>query len=278
MKFALFNDFQLGLIENDTVYDIGHAIGAFARKSDCPMVDFIRQFASKTDEWAALKENALRFSLSEVRLRQPLARPGKIVAAPVNYVSHQQEMKEELTARNLGFFLKAQTSIIGPGDTVMLPYADRRIDHELELAFVIGKTAKNVSREEALDYVFGYTGLIDVTLRPDEVHIEERCLRKSFDTFTPIGPWIVTKDEIPNPDDINMVLKVNCEVRQKVNTRDLICNVAELISIYSKIMTLEPGDLIATGTPEGVGPIKKGDAIELEIEGIGQFEVKVDMA
>lgn len=278
MKFTLFNDFQLGIIENDTVYDIGQAIGDSSRKSDCPMVDFIRQFASKTDEWTALLENAPKFPLSEVRLRQPMARPGKIVAAPVNYVSHQQEMKEEFTARNLGFFLKAQTSIIGPEDTVRLPYSDRRIDHELELAFVIGKTAKNVSREDAMDFVFGYTGLIDVTLRPDEVHIEERCLRKSFDTFTPIGPWIVTKDEIPNPDDINMVLKVNGEVRQKVNTRDLICNVSELIYLYSKIMTLEPGDLIATGTPEGVGPIKQGDTIEMEIEGIGQFEVKVDMA
>jgi 2-keto-4-pentenoate hydratase/2-oxohepta-3-ene-1,7-dioic acid hydratase in catechol pathway len=181
-----------------------------------------------------------------------------------------------LTARSLGFFLKAPSSIIGPGDTILLPYRDRRFDHELELAFIIGRTAKNVKAEQAMDYIFGYTGLIDVTLRPDEHHQEERCLRKSFDTFTPIGPWIVTKEEIPDPNNLDMELRVNGEIRQKANTRDLICNVSELVEIYSRVMTLEPGDIVATGTPEGVGPLKKGDVVELEIQGVGGFKVNVD--
>jgi 2-keto-4-pentenoate hydratase/2-oxohepta-3-ene-1,7-dioic acid hydratase in catechol pathway len=173
---------------------------------------------------------------------------------------------------SLGFFLKAASSIIGPGDTVKLPFRDRRTDHELEFAFVIGKPAKNVKVEDALDYVFGYTGLLDITVRGRE----ERCLRKSFDTFTPIGPVIATKEDIPDPNNVNMYLTVNGNIRQKVNTSQLICNVAQLIEAYSRVTTLEPGDIVTTGTPEGVGPITEGDVIKLVIEGIGSFEVNVE--
>ncbi|ADU93870.1 fumarylacetoacetate hydrolase family protein [Geobacillus sp. Y412MC52] len=280
MKLALFNDFQLGVIVDNTIYEVGSRL--FGRLHQgvgfCPMTQLIAEFDTYRSEIENYLYECPAYALADVRLRQPLKKPGKIVAAPVNYVSHQKEMKVEHTAKGLGFFLKAPSSIIGPGDTIVLPDPNRRFDHELEFAFVIGKTAKNVKAENAYDYIFGYTGLIDVTLRPDETHHEERCLRKSFDTFTPMGPWIVTKEEIADPNNVNMVLTVNGEVRQQANTKEMICSVAELIEIYSHIMTLEPGDVITTGTPDGVGPIRDGDVIRMEIEGIGGYSVHVALA
>lgn len=280
MKLALFNDFQLGVIEGSKIYAVNHEL--FAEEKNlrplCEMIELIKTLEDRKEEIESCLDQVPSFSLSDVRLRQPVAYPGKILGAPVNYYSHQKEMNESHTARGMGFFLKAGNSMIGSGDTIELPYPDRRIDHELELAFVIGKTAKNVKRENAYDYIFGYTGLIDVTLRPNEHTHEERCLRKSFDTFTPVGPCIATKEEIADPDDIEMVLKVNGEVRQQINTKEMVCNVAELVEIYSRVTTLEPGDIVATGTPDGVSPIEDGDVVELEIEGIGSFSVNVSLA
>jgi 2-keto-4-pentenoate hydratase/2-oxohepta-3-ene-1,7-dioic acid hydratase in catechol pathway len=273
MKFALFNDYELGLVDGERIYDIGKQLfvhdPAIAFK--CKMVELIKNYESLKARINEVKSISEIYRVSDVRLRQPVSKPGKLIAAPVNYVLHQQEMYQEFTVEKLGFFLKATTSIIGPGETVMLPYRDRRTDHELEFAFVISKNAKNVKAEDAYNYVFGYTGLMDITVRGNE----ERCLRKSFDTFTPMGPWIVTKEEIDNPDDVNMHLTVNGEIRQKANTKDLISNVAKLIEVYSHVMTLEPGDIITTGTPEGVGPITEGDKVRMEIDRIGAFEVNV---
>lgn len=273
MKVALFNDFQLGVVKENRIYDVGRLLFGESFSGVCPMLEFIRGYEQYRERLEARLDQAPSYSLDSVRLRQPVSRPGKIVAAPVNYMSHKKEMNVKHTARTLGFFLKASTSLIGPGDSIVLPRikAGRRFDHELELAFVIGKKAKNVKAEQAADYIFGYTGLIDVTLRPDAEHEEERCLRKSFDTFTPLGPWIVTGDEIGNPDDLDMRLTVNGEVRQQANTKDMVVGIFELVEIYSHVMTLEPGDVIATGTPEGVGPIRAGDVVRIELEGIGAF-------
>ncbi|BAB05724.1 fumarylacetoacetate hydrolase family protein [Halalkalibacterium halodurans] len=269
MKLALFNDFQLGLVKEEMIYDISLLLPN--PTGGCPMTLLIEHF----DDYKTTIEQEYHrqpsYRLNDVRLRQPLSRPGKIVAAPVNYMSHKKEMNVDHTARVLGFFLKATTSIIGPNDPIILPYNNRRIDHELELAFVIGKRAKHVKKENAHDYIFGYTGLNDVTVRPTKNREEERCLRKSFDTFTPIGPWIVTSDEIKDPQNLTISLQVNHEVRQHVNTNQMVCGIAELVEIFSHVMTLEPGDLIATGTPDGVGPIKDGDTVTLQMESIGSF-------
>lgn len=272
MKIALFNDFQLGLVQGERIYDISSLIFA-DQKPPCAMVAFIRNYDTYKDIIEAEFNKCPSYDLAQVRLRQPVRYPGKIVAAPVNYLSHKKEMNVQHTARGLGFFLKAGTSLIGHGDPIVLPASKRgrRIDHELELAFVIGKQAKQVKAEDAHSYIFGFTGLNDVTLRPDEHNEEERCLRKSFDTFTPLGPWITTIGDIPDFNNIPMALSVNGEVRQAVNTKDMICGIAELVELYSHVMTLEPGDIIATGTPDGVAPIRAGDEVTIDIAYIGKL-------
>lgn len=213
-------------------------------------------------------------SLDAVTVRAPLPAPRNVIAAPVNYRRHQEEMGGEggvytgaeiASIETYAGFIKASSSVIGPDEAIRLPFADRRFDHEAEVGVVIGKRAAGVARGRALDHVFGYVPLIDVTMRGSE----DRSYRKSFDTFTPIGPAIVTADEVPDPSDIAFSLSVGGELRQRANTRDLIYDVPRLVELYSSAVTLEPGDLIATGTPEGVGPIRPGDEVVLRLDGIG---------
>lgn len=209
--------------------------------------------------------------LDRCTLGPPVPKPGKIVGAPVNYVDHKKEMNVEHTVSGLGFFLKSPSSVIGPDGHVVLPFPGRRTDQEAELGVIIGTPATNVAAADALSHVFGYTCLVDVTVRGGE----ERSTRKSFPGFTPIGPWIVTADEIPDPTDLRIKGWVNDELRQDESTAQMVYGVAELIEFISSVVTLEPGDVIATGTPAGVGPVSPGDVIKVEIEGIGRLEVPV---
>ena len=210
--------------------------------------------------------------LRDVRLRVPVADPSKIIAAPVNYRDHQAEMNVDTQVGALGFFLKAPSSLLDPGGTIQLPCHDRRFDQEGELALVIGRIARQVSEQDALSCVFGYTGLLDITMRGGE----DRSARKSFDTFTPMGPVLVTADEFGDPGDVELRCWVSRELRQKATTRDLIWGVARLVSYASSVTTLYPGDVIATGTPAGVGPLTAGDTIRLELSGLGlDLEVQV---
>ena len=208
---------------------------------------------------------------AEFALAAPIARPGKVVGAPVNYLDHKAEMGEQRTIADYGVFLKANSSVIGPSEQIRLPYRDVRTDHEGELGVVIGRTASQVSVGNALDHVFGYAPLLDITVRSGE----DRSTRKSFDTFTPFGPWVTTADEVPDPGDLELRCWVDDELRQHTSTRDLIYDVAELIAYASHVMTLYPGDIIATGTPAGVGPIAAGQRVSVEIERLGRLEVGV---
>lgn len=240
--------------------------------------------------WDDLKDGIQRAStqgdpiaLGSVNL-QP-ANPGTphIYAAPANYLKHIGELGERAvttggrSAREQGFFLKAPASLLGSGGTISLPRdSKRRFDHESELAVIIGKEARDVRREDAMNCVFGYACLIDGTMRIEKgTGEEERTMRKSFDTFTPLGPYLVTADEIADPGCLDNKLWVNDELRQSANTRDLIVGVAELIEMISSVLTLRPGDVIATGTPEGVGPMEPGDVVRIEIEKVGSMSVKV---
>ena len=228
-----------------------------------------RTMRDAIESWAAgdplLPEREDGIPLRDTSLRVPVADPSKIIAAPVNYRDHQAEMNADASVGALGFFLKAPSSLLDPGGTIQLPYHDRRFDQEGELALVIGRTARQVSEQDALSCVFGYTGLLDITMRGGE----DRSTRKSFDTFTPMGPVLVTADEFGDPDDVELRCWVANELRQKATTRDLIWSVARFVSYASSVATLYPGDVITTGTPAGVGPITAGDTIRLELSGLG---------
>ena len=170
----------------------------------------------------------------------------------------------------MGLFLKATSSVIGPSDAIMIRHLDRRTDHEIELAVVIGKKADRVDRHHALEYLAGYCIGLDITVRGTE----ERSLRKSIDTYTVLGPWLVTADELVDPSQLSLKLSVDGQVRQNANTHDLI-DVPGLIAFASRFYTLMPGDVLLTGTPEGVGPIKPGDVIRSEISRIGAMATSV---
>ncbi|WP_241869378.1 fumarylacetoacetate hydrolase family protein [Acidocella aminolytica] len=229
-------------------------------------------------------EEAVRQSspipLDGVQLLSPVANPGKIVAAPVNYRKHLEESIAEPETfsrahvrqiQETGLFLKATSSLIGASEAVRIRHPERRTDHEVELAVIIGRTCDRVSRDQALSYVAGYAIGLDITVRGPE----ERSLRKSIDTYTVLGPWLVTSDEIPDPSALAFSLDVNGEVRQSANTRDLILSVPELIEFASSFYTLLPGDILLTGTPEGVGPIRPGDTMNAHIDCIGDINVSV---
>jgi len=279
MRLVVYDDMRAGLLKGGAVVDVSELVGAGI--GEWPPVFLLRAIAG-FDRLRPRLEEALRsrpaVPLDRVRLQAPVVFPTKVIAAPVNYRAHIEEMrplvKGELHAiEKYGVFLKAPSSVVGPGATVELPFPDRRTDHEVELGVVIGRTARNVAAADAMRHVFGYTGVMDITVRGDE----DRSTRKSFDTFTPVGPVLVTADEIPDPHALQLQLWVNGERRQNGNTRDMIWNVPKLIEYASHVMTLYPGDLISTGTPDGVGPLTPGDEVTLEVERIGRMSVSVTL-
>ena len=272
MKIALFNENRLGVVSGEQMVDISELVAWNANDAQRSLEKFIEEFDALRPKIEASLDTLPAIPLSEAALRAPVPNPSKIIAAPVNYILHKEEMNAALTVDSLGFFLKAPSSIIGPNETVLIPYRDRRVDHEAEIAYVVGKKAKDVPASEAHKYIFGYIALMDITIRGKE----DRPWRKSHDTFTPIGPWIVTADEVGNPNELQMDLWVNDETRQSANTKDLIYDCFKFFEVASKAMTLMPGDIITTGTPEGVGPITKGDKVRIRIERIGEFSVNVD--
>ena len=218
-------------------------------------------------------------TLADVRLLAPIARPGKIVAIGRNYADHAAETGVK-PFENPRIIAKLPSSVVGPGAIVRKPAGITKLDYEVELGVVIGRHAKLVTREEALDYVAGYTILNDVSAREFQLDVSpaQTTFAKSMDDFCPMGPWIVTRDEIADPQNLALKLWVNGELLQDGNTHDMIFGIAQLIEYISRYMTLEPGDVIATGTPAGVGAFRKpprwlqrGDRLELEISGIGRL-------
>lgn len=282
MKICRFDDNRLGVVQGETVCDVTAALEVLpSHVYPLPTVDqLIANLAQVRSRIEALLPSAPKKPLSEVRLLSPVANPGKIVAAPVNYKKHLEEARGDagihhqnaiLEIQKIGLFLKANSSLCGMSDGVALEHPDRRNDHEAEVVVVIGKAGRNIKREQAMEYIAGYTIGLDMTTRGPE----ERSLRKSIDTYSVIGPWLVTADELGDPSDLDFWLTVNGEQRQKANTRDLIVNIPELIEFASSFYTLHPGDIIFTGTPEGVGPVRAGDTIAVWVQGIGRMDVAV---
>lgn len=210
----------------------------------------------------------------DARMLAPLRRPGKIVALGVNYALHAREGNFPVPDEPI-IFAKSGSSVIGPGETIRLPRGMGRMDHEVELAVVIGARASGVPRRQAWKHVAGYTICNDVSARDIQTRDLEKkhpwYRSKSFDTFTPMGPWIVTADEFRPPLHLDLACRVNGKIRQKANTRDLVFGIPAIIEFISRTITLEPGDVISTGTPEGIGPITHGDVVRCTIQGIGEL-------
>ena len=287
MKLCRFNNNRLGVVEGETVKDVTTALDVLPQvRYPFPWHDpLIANLASVAERARTLAADAPAVPLANVRLLSPVANPGKLIAAPVNYQKHLDEVRGDsqihhgnvahtITIHSAGLFLKATSSLVGPGEGVALRKLDRRTDHEVELAVVIGKEARNIAAANALEYVAGYSIGLDITIRGSE----DRSFRKSPDSYSVLGPWLVTADEIPDPGSLDLQIAVNGEQRQKSNTRYLILGVAELIELASSFYTLYPGDVIYTGTPEGVSPIEPGDRIVATIQRIGTMEIAVRAA
>jgi 2-keto-4-pentenoate hydratase/2-oxohepta-3-ene-1,7-dioic acid hydratase in catechol pathway len=287
MRICRFGDNRLGMVEGHTVRDVTAALDVLpACRYPLPTHDLlIAHLPDVVARARAIAADAPSLRLDSVQLLSPVANPGKLIAAPVNYQKHLDEVKLDpaihannpghtVTIHSAGVFLKASSSLVGPGEGIAVRKPDRRTDHEVELAFVVGARASNVSRQDAMKYVAGYAIGLDITIRGSE----DRSLRKSPDSYSVLGPWLVTADEIADPGALDLQISVNGQQRQKSNTRYLILGVAELIELASSFYTLEPGDVVFTGTPEGVSPIEPGDRIVATIDRIGSMEVAVRAA
>lgn len=222
------------------------------------------------DYFSPHKKTGRKYALSKAQLLAP-SEPGKVIALGLNYIEHARELKMALPMNPL-IFLKAPTSVIGPGDLIERPAQSARVDYEAEMAIVIGRKCRNVSVKRSLDCVLGYTCLNDVTARDLQSKDGQWTRAKSFDTFCPIGPWIVTGID---PDDLSVESYLNGKLKQHSNTKNLIFKTAQIVSFVSEVMTLLPGDVIATGTPPGIGPMKNGDEIKIKIGKIGTLVNKV---
>lgn len=297
MRICRFNANRLGVIQGDQVFDVSGALAVLPASSyPLPGHDLlIAHLAQVRAHIEDLLPRAVPVPLQRVTLLAPVANPGKIIGAPVNYKKHLEEARADsgihhnnqvLEIQKIGLFLKATSSLVGAGQGIVIRHPGRRNDHEAELVVVIGKTGFNIARKDAWQHIAGYSSGLDMTTRGPE----ERSLRKSVDSFSVLGPCLVTADEmsggladdladgLTDPSNLDFSLTVNGEARQKANTRDLIIGIHELIEFASSFYTLHPGDLIYTGTPEGVGPVLPGDQIVTEFQGIGRMDVAVRAA
>jgi 2-keto-4-pentenoate hydratase/2-oxohepta-3-ene-1,7-dioic acid hydratase in catechol pathway len=282
MKLCRFNGGRLGLVEGEEVTDVSAALQALpSQRYPFPSHDVL--IAHLNELRPGIVEAARtgqKHAASAVHYDPPVANPGKIIGAPINYKAHAQESAQDsnighgraiTTIGDWGMFLKAGTSLIGVSDEIVLRFPERRNDHEVELAVVIGKTCRQVKAADAMAHVAAYSLSLDMTLRGPEF----QCFRKSIDSYAVLGPWLVTADEVPDPGQLDLWLHVNGQTRQQANTRDLIFDVPRLIEFASSFYTLQPGDVIMTGTPEGVGPVVPGDWIEAGVQGLGSLAMRV---
>lgn len=290
MKICHYNANQAGIVEGDQVYPLGDAlIKAAILRDRYTMVEVLEALIGNPTAMRIARDargTGSPVALAAVKLLAPITNPPSIWAAAANYRAHQAEMttrratydrvelsKDDLMAE---FFLKPSSSLIGPGATVILPKIAKHVDHECELCAIIGRPARKVSEAQALDHVFGYTTLWDFSIRdPWNKQQNTRNIRKGFDTFTGLGPWIVTRDEIADPQDLHITVDQNGTRVMTAHTADMICTLREHIRFLSDKITLRTGDLITTGTPAGVSRLADGDRLKGGIAGIGEMEFTV---
>jgi 2-keto-4-pentenoate hydratase/2-oxohepta-3-ene-1,7-dioic acid hydratase in catechol pathway len=287
MKICRFDKDRLGIVEGDEVLDVTKALEAIpAQRWPLAQGDpFILNFRKVVAAAKKLAPKAKRRKLARVKLLSPVANPGKIIGAPINYNDHIAEsIKDPGIAHGRtniqkgigewGLFLKANSSLIGFGEEVRLRWPERRNDHEVELALVIGKQGNKIPRERALEHVCAYAIGLDMTVRGPEL----QCFRKSIDSYSVLGPWLVTPDEVGDPNNLDLSIAVNGDVKQSSNTQYLVYDVERLIEFGSAMYTLYPGDIIMTGTPAGVSPVRPGDTLHAYVEGVGEADIRIASA
>ena len=271
IRFGTINNEKPGVITTDGTR---RDISAFG--SDYDETFFRGNGIQKLRDWLENNLNICPIIDKSIRLGPPLVRPSKIVCVGLNYAMHAKESGMDIPEEPILFF-KASSAIVGPYDSIVIPKGSKKTDWEVELAVIIGKKASYVSEIDAMDHVFGYVLHNDVSERAYQLeHSGQWVKGKSCDSFAPVGPFIATSDEIKDPNNLDLWLKLNGEVMQKSNTSDFIFNIQSVVSYISQFMTLLPGDIISTGTPFGVGMgltppryLKEGDVVELGIEGLG---------
>lgn len=274
MKLVTFTHNQttrVGAIVNDWIVD------SYGDKNiPSTMVEFLTAGKSALEAMQTLiNSQDFRIELQQVKLNAPIARPGKFLGVSLNYADHIAETGRE-QPEYPSFFTKQSSCIIGDGDTIYQPKVSNKLDYEGELAFIIGKRCRHVPVDKAHQVIAGFTIANDISVRDWQMHSPTMMIGKSFDTAGPLGPWIVTSDEITDPHNLTIKTWVNDELRQNASTNEMLFNCYEMIAYLSQAMTLEPGDIISTGTPSGVGVkmkprgyLKPGQIVKIEIEGIG---------
>lgn len=282
MKICRYNDDRMGIVVDGTVRDVTaaqteiRAAHPYVSYSDA-VIAGLPQWRGRLEEMAAAADP---IALETVKLLPPIARPGKLMAAPVNYQAHIEEAQADPGIRHIertmkikeaGVFLKSNTALIGASGSIPIRFPDRRNDHEFEFVIVIGKECSRVSQADALDVIAGYSLGLDMTVRGPE----DRSVRKSCDGYAVLGPWFVTADEIADPDNVAFHGSVNGVVKQDANTADQVLGTRELIEYASEYYTLYPGDILYTGSPEGVSEVKAGDELHFVCDQIGEFKIGV---
>ena len=275
MKLAFFDDFKLGIIKDGNVVDAGQAVTGINHTSPQDLINqVIENFSQHRAALQQAADSNLGVPLQQVRLRPPLPKPGNIVAMAVNYM---EDGTRDAPAP-INAFHKSPNSVIGPGDTMILPDVPATIfEGEAEMALVIGKRASRVRQEDAFDYVFGYLNFIDGSARGLPPSGNTFYQMKSRATFAPLGPWLVTADEVQDPHQLPVRLWVNQELKQNFNTNDMAHKIPRIIEWVTSVHDLEPGDVIATGTNHrGLSAFQDRDSVRMEIEGLGilQFSIK----
>ncbi len=282
MRICRFGKDRLGVIVDGTIRDVTAAQGEIRANARYDMkgdaiIAALPEWRGRLEEMAA---KAPPIAIDSVDLLSPIARPGKLMAAPVNYLAHIAEARAdkqiaviERTSKikEAGIFLKSNTALVGPSEGIPIRFPDRRNDHEFEFVMVIGKECSRVSREDALDVIAGYTLGLDMTVRG----AEDRSFRKSCDGYAMLGPWFVTADEIADPDNVSFHGSVNGDIRQNANTKDLVLDIRGLIEYASMFYTLYPGDVMYTGSPEGVSQVFPGDELHFVCPQVGEFKTSI---
>lgn len=258
---------------DDTVIDL-------AQLGFNTLLDYIESGAegrANADKYVSQAPGNAAYALKDVKLLAPIPKPRKLICIGLNYLDHARETNSEIP-KVPTVFNKFATAVIGPGDSVVLPNVSKSPDYEAEFAFVIGPGGRAIKAENWRDHVYGYTLVNDISARDYQRATTQWLMGKTFDTFAPMGPWIVTADEIADPHNLDIQMEINGEILQNSNTRELIFKIPDLIAYLSSVFTLEPGDIVSTGTPAGVGVardpqrfLRPGDRMTVKIPGIGQL-------